>query len=153
MIRLGLSNRILASNPILEAFGNAKTVRNNNSSRFGKFIKIYVTPTGLYTGARIQNYLLEKTRVVHQEPGERNYHSFYQLLAGASIEEKKKYQLLNGPKDVPSIECLIDLSFQYFYLSHEVSETASDDAAQFKIVKDSFMTLGIGMCASFCPSN
>lgn len=61
-----LSVRLLASNPILEAFGNAKTLLNENSSRFGKFIHISLSPQGIYQGASIKNYLLEKTRVVYQ---------------------------------------------------------------------------------------
>lgn len=75
---------MLATNPLLEAFGNAKTLRNNNSSRFGKLIEIYFDRGHHICGALIQTYLLEKSRVVHQLPGERNYHVFYQVL-GLSI--------------------------------------------------------------------
>lgn len=64
--KLALAAKILAINPILEAFGNAKTVRNENSSRFGKLIKIHYTPTGIITGASVDNYLLEKPRIVSQ---------------------------------------------------------------------------------------
>lgn len=80
----GVEDAVLATNPLLEAFGNAKTLRNNNSSRFGKLIEIYFDRGHHICGALIQTYLLEKSRVVHQLPGERNYHVFYQVL-GLSI--------------------------------------------------------------------
>lgn len=88
-----LSQQILRANPILEAFGNAQTVRNNNSSRFGKFIRIEFTRTGTIAGAFIDWYLLEKSRVVRLNSHERNYHIFYQLLKGADREMKKEFML------------------------------------------------------------
>ncbi|XP_067416441.1 unconventional myosin-X-like [Emydura macquarii macquarii] len=80
---------IMESSPILEAFGNAKTVYNNNSSRFGKFIQLHFSQHGHIQGGRVTDYLLEKNRVVHQNLGERNYHIFYALLAGVSGEQKE----------------------------------------------------------------
>ncbi|CAL3970926.1 unnamed protein product [Diplocarpon coronariae] len=88
-----LSQQILRANPILEAFGNAQTVRNNNSSRFGKFIRIEFTRTGTIAGAYIDWYLLEKSRVVRLNAHERNYHVFYQLLKGADRKMKQVFML------------------------------------------------------------
>lgn len=90
---------ILATNPILEAFGNAKTIRNNNSSRFGKFIKINFEGAQIVS-AKIDNYLLEKTRVVHQADTERTYHIFYQIIHGTTAAEKAKYHIRDDPLEV-----------------------------------------------------
>ncbi|MCJ1473993.1 hypothetical protein MMC13_002649 [Lambiella insularis] len=90
-----LSQQILRANPILESFGNAQTVRNNNSSRFGKFIRIEFTRSGQIAGAFIDWYLLEKSRVVKLNSTERNYHIFYQLLKGSSRQMKESF-LLDG---------------------------------------------------------
>lgn len=92
-----LENQILNANPILESFGNATTVRNLNSSRFGKFIKIKINPTSSkLNGAHIDWYLLEKSRVIKQDSNERNYHVFYQLLKGASSDLLEKLYLNNS---------------------------------------------------------
>ena len=90
-----LEDKILACNPVLEAFGNAKTVRNDNSSRFGKYIKIFVkVEIKQIIGAYMETYLLEKSRVVSLAPGERNYHIFYQIIAGINelIKNNFNYQ-------------------------------------------------------------
>jgi myosin-5 len=89
----GVQNKILQANPILEAWGNSKTLRNNNSSRFGKFIEIYFSRNGEIISSSNTTYLLEKSRVVFQEQGERNYHIFYQLLFGSSKEVLKEFYL------------------------------------------------------------
>ncbi|KAJ8042866.1 Unconventional myosin-XIX [Holothuria leucospilota] len=88
-----IEKRILDSNPILEAFGNATTQRNNNSSRFGKYIKLQFDRSGFIIGASIQTYLLEKTRVVHQGQKERNFHIFYQMMESATLEERATWGL------------------------------------------------------------
>ncbi|KAM8876246.1 unconventional myosin-Ie isoform 4-T4 [Synchiropus picturatus] len=86
---------ILQSNPLLEAFGNAKTVRNNNSSRFGKYFEIQFSSGGEPDGGKISNFLLEKSRVVMRNPGERSFHIFYQLIEGASADQKNSLGITN----------------------------------------------------------
>ena len=88
-----LAEAILSTNPILEAFANAKTGRNNNSSRFGKFIKISFDGKGVVAGAVMTTYLLEKSRVVFQGPSERNYHALYMLQMGAETAERAALSL------------------------------------------------------------
>jgi len=94
--KLSIMERVLQSNPILEAFGNAKTLRNDNSSRFGKFIELGFNRAGILQGAKVQTYLLEKVRIGYHASGERNYHIFYQLLRGANEEQHHKYCFHDG---------------------------------------------------------
>jgi myosin-5 len=90
-----IEQQVLQSNPILESFGNARTIRNDNSSRFGKFIELTFLKSGILCGASIETYLLEKVRLVHQMPGERNYHIFYEILVGLEESKLGKYYLSN----------------------------------------------------------
>ncbi|XP_034773754.2 myosin VIa isoform X8 [Acipenser ruthenus] len=88
-----IDERIVEANPLLEAFGNAKTVRNNNSSRFGKFVEIHFNEKNSVVGGFVSHYLLEKSRICMQSKEERNYHIFYRLCAGASEDIRQKFHL------------------------------------------------------------
>ena len=115
-----VSTKIMQSNPLMEAFGNAKTLRNNNSSRFGKFISVaFDSTTGYVIGATITNYLLEKSRCVSLPSRERNFHIFYQLCAGANDEQKR---ILN-----------VRSAKEFYYLNHSscVEIDGMDDAKEF----------------------
>ncbi|XP_041105442.1 myosin VIa isoform X3 [Polyodon spathula] len=92
-----IDERIVEANPLLEAFGNAKTVRNNNSSRFGKFVEIHFNEKNSVVGGFVSHYLLEKSRICMQSKEERNYHIFYRLCAGASEDIRNKFHL-NSPE-------------------------------------------------------
>ncbi|XP_055644100.1 unconventional myosin-IXa-like isoform X4 [Toxorhynchites rutilus septentrionalis] len=94
----GVEQTILSAGPVLEAFGNAKTAHNNNSSRFGKFIQVNYRENGMVQGAVVQKYLLEKSRIVSQGHYERNYHVFYYLLSGATEQERVALHLLPAEK-------------------------------------------------------
>ncbi|XP_040890526.1 myosin heavy chain, fast skeletal muscle-like [Toxotes jaculatrix] len=98
-----LEDQIIAANPLLEAYGNAKTVRNDNSSRFGKFIRIHFGSTGKLASADIETYLLEKSRVTFQLSAERSYHIFYQLTTGHKPELIEALLITTNPYDFPMI--------------------------------------------------
>uniref|UniRef100_A0A673AYI7 Myosin XIX n=1 Tax=Sphaeramia orbicularis TaxID=375764 RepID=A0A673AYI7_9TELE len=91
-----IERRVLDSNPIMEAFGNACTLRNNNSSRFGKYIQLQLDRCQLLVGASVQTYLLEKTRVANQPTNERNFHIFYQMMKGATDEQRLEWMMSPG---------------------------------------------------------
>ncbi|KAF1413876.1 Unconventional myosin-XIX, partial [Spheniscus magellanicus] len=91
-----IEKRVLDSNPVMEAFGNACTLRNNNSSRFGKYIQLQLDRFHHLSSASIQTFLLEKTRVAYQAPNERNFHIFYQITKGATAEERLEWNLPEG---------------------------------------------------------
>ena len=125
-----IDTKILQANPILESFGNAKTIKNNNSSRFGKFIKIYFSSEGIINGANIDYYLLEKSRVVSQSEEERNYHIFYQFIKGFEKSKLKSFGLTND------VKC-------YNYLSgSKIDIPNTDDAKDFNFLVDAFTTMG-----------
>jgi len=126
---VGPEERILLSNPILEAFGNAKTLRNNNSSRFGKYVEIFFDVRSNICGASNTSYLLEKSRVVFQTPNERNYHIFYQLCVGLDASAKAKYRLA---------DCT---SYAYLNQSGCTSIDGVDDADEFSEVQRAMKSL------------
>ncbi|XP_016768915.1 myosin heavy chain, muscle isoform X22 [Apis mellifera] len=98
-----LEDQVVQTNPVLEAFGNAKTVRNDNSSRFGKFIRIHFGPSGKLAGADIETYLLEKARVISQQALERSYHIFYQMMSGSVPGLKDMCLLSNNIYDYVNV--------------------------------------------------
>ncbi|XP_034129193.1 myosin heavy chain, muscle isoform X18 [Drosophila guanche] len=125
-----LEDQVVQTNPVLEAFGNAKTVRNDNSSRFGKFIRIHFGPTGKLAGADIETYLLEKARVISQQSLERSYHIFYQIMSGS----------VAGVKDM----CFLsDNIYDYFNVSQgKVTVPSIDDGEEFQMADQAFDILG-----------
>ena len=126
-----IEEKILSCNPVLEAFGNAKTVRNDNSSRFGKYVRILVEKNSRkIQGAAITNYLLEKSRVTIQSIGERNYHIFYHLMQGADDKFLEKYQLERNLK-----------LYEYLNKSECFEVETINDKVLFDIVQESFQTM------------
>ncbi|KAM3412160.1 hypothetical protein ACQJBY_003690 [Aegilops geniculata] len=125
-----VEQQVLESNPVLEAFGNAKTVRNNNSSRFGKFVEIHFDKSGKISGAAIRTYLLERSRVCQINSPERNYHCFY-FLCSAPPEDIKRYKLGD-----PS-------SFHYLNQSSCIKVDGMSDAEEYLATRSAMNTVGI----------
>ncbi|XP_048055346.1 myosin heavy chain, fast skeletal muscle-like [Megalobrama amblycephala] len=125
-----LEDQIIAANPLLEAYGNAKTVRNDNSSRFGKFIRIHFATTGKLASADIETYLLEKSRVTYQLSAERSYHIFYQLCTGHKPELLEALLITTNPYD-------------YSMISHgEITVKSIDDVEEFVATDTAIDILG-----------
>jgi len=127
-----VEQQILATNPIMEAFGNAKTTRNDNSSRFGKYLEILFNDQTSIIGARIRTYLLERSRLVFQPKTERNYHIFYQVLEGLSAEEKEKLQLT-------SIE-----DYNYLNQGGDYRIEGVNEVEEYKATTDALSLIGVG---------
>ncbi|KAL3101299.1 hypothetical protein niasHT_028055 [Heterodera trifolii] len=125
-----LEEQIVQTNPVLEAFGNAKTVRNNNSSRFGKFIRTHFSAAGKLAGGDIEHYLLEKSRVVRQAPGERSYHIFYQINSGFNPGLTGQLKLTNP------------LSYYHFSSQAELTIEGVDDKDEFRVTQEAFDVMG-----------
>ncbi|XP_014245702.1 myosin heavy chain, muscle isoform X14 [Cimex lectularius] len=125
-----LEDQVVQTNPVLEAFGNAKTVRNDNSSRFGKFIRIHFGPSGKLAGADIETYLLEKARVISQQTLERSYHIFYQIMSGAVKGLKAMCLLSNNVNDY------------YFVSQGKTTINGVDDGEELLITDQAFDVLG-----------
>uniref|UniRef100_A0A8D3EG57 Myosin IXA n=1 Tax=Scophthalmus maximus TaxID=52904 RepID=A0A8D3EG57_SCOMX len=117
----GVEQIILGAGPVLEAFGNAKTAHNNNSSRLGKFIQVNYQESGTVRGAYVEKYLLEKSRLVYQEHNERNYHVFYYLLAGSSEDERAAFHL-KKPEEYHYLSQMTKTSHQPHWDSYCESE-------------------------------
>ncbi|KAI8142414.1 P-loop containing nucleoside triphosphate hydrolase protein [Fennellomyces sp. T-0311] len=128
-----VEEQILATNPIMEAFGNAKTTRNDNSSRFGKYIEIQFDEGANIIGAKIRTYLLERSRLIFQPQTERNYHIFYQLCAGAPLSEKKEFELGDYS------------TFHYLNQSGTGTIPGVDDAAEFEVTQRALSTVGLSV--------
>nr|VDD29098.1 unnamed protein product [Brassica oleracea] len=130
--RRSVEDQVLESNPVLEAFGNAKTVRNNNSSRFGKFVEIQFDQRGRISGAAIKTYLLERSRVCQVSDSERNYHCFYMLCAAPS-EDIKKLKL-----EDPT-------TYRYLNQSHCIKLEGMDDSKEYAKTREAMGIVGISL--------
>merc|ERR1711970_137486 len=129
--KANLEDRIVNTNPILESYGNAKTIRNDNSSRFGKFIRIYFNSMGKLAGGFIDVYLLEKSRVTYQQPNERCYHIFFQLVEEGIVE------------GLQETCCLSTDPYDYFFVSQgKVKVDSIDDSEELEFTDTAFDTLG-----------
>ena len=128
--KVSLEDQIVQTNPVLEAFGNAKTVRNDNSSRFGKFIRIHFNQFGKVSGADMEVYLLEKSRITFQQSLERCYHIFYNLMSDAVASLKKDCCLSNNVKDY------------HFVSQGKITVDSIDDKEDMGFVDDAFNILG-----------
>uniref|UniRef100_A0A8C4EUN0 Methyl-CpG binding domain protein 3b n=1 Tax=Dicentrarchus labrax TaxID=13489 RepID=A0A8C4EUN0_DICLA len=126
-----VEERVLASNPIMESIGNAKTTRNDNSSRFGKYIEIGFGRKGDIIAANMRTYLLEKSRVVFQASAERNYHIFYQLCASRELPEMRALKL-DGPE-----------RFRYTSQGGEIHIPGTDDLSDLERTRNAFTILGV----------
>ncbi|XP_061612882.1 myosin heavy chain, fast skeletal muscle-like [Phyllopteryx taeniolatus] len=125
-----LEDQIISANPLLEAFGNAKTVRNDNSSRFGKFIRIHFGTTGKLASADIETYLLEKSRVTFQLSAERSYHIFYQIMSNKKPELIEALLITTNPYDYP------------FVSQGEISVASINDSDELMATDSAIDTLG-----------
>ena len=123
-----VEQKILKANPVLEAFGNAKTLRNDNSSRFGKYLEVYFDGQGRICDSKTENYLLEKVRVVQQQNNERNFHIFYQIVKAGSSSLKSELKLKGRCED-------------YAYLRNCTSVSTIDDHKEFADVENAFKEL------------
>jgi myosin-5 len=124
---VSIEHQVLQSNPILEAFGNARTIRNDNSSRFGKYIDVSFSKEGRLAGASIETYLLEKVRLIHPSPGERNYHVFYQFLKAATAKERR--DLFIGSKTAREFRLLSDSG------TYDRRDHVSDEASHLEMIE------------------
>jgi len=140
--KVSLEDQIVATNPILESYGNAKTARNDNSSRFGKFIRIHFTASGKLAGCDIVSYLLEKSRITEQQEVERSYHIFYQLIQAYGDG------ICDGGLKAKC--CLSDDIYDYIYVSQGKTKVDSiDDNEELEYTEDAFNVLGFSAQEKF----